>query len=194
MAHADGALADVPGDLEAFERWQDRQPEAHPRAEFLAGQVRLMAPERAYHGQLKLNITIALRALARARSCEAYVDSLAVKSRTTEASVIPDALVVCPPVGRDETAVEDALVVVEVLSPSNTGPEMADKLEVYAALPGLRHYLVVHGDRPLVVHHTRDAAKAPFLIHLHTDGEIVLTALNGAIALDALYDGVDMPE
>lgn len=68
----------------------------------------------------------------------------------------PDAQVYCgaelPPSALE---VPNPVIVVEVLSRSTRGVDLAVKLPGYFTLPSVMHYVIVDPDRPLIVHHAR---------------------------------------
>lgn len=134
-----------------------------------------MAPERIAHTRAKLEAVIALRSAIDAASldCEAMTDGVSV--RIDDQTVYePDALVRC---GRqtpgDAMEVTDPVIVVEIVSPSSRGLDTGAKLAGYSRLPSLRHYLVVHLDARVVIHHRRDEAGA-ITVQVLQDGAIVL--------------------
>src|SRR5271163_120773 len=75
-----------------------------------------MAPERVAHTETKGEAFVALRAAIRASGapCRAYSEGITVRIRANNAFV-PDGLVVCPPLSRDEITISNPLIVVEVL-------------------------------------------------------------------------------
>lgn len=143
---------------DAFLAWAGAQPEG--RFELIRGQVVAMAPERLAHIRAKVRARDALeRAVATAvLSCEAIGDGLGI--RVDEASVyIPDAVVRCgPELPGNTSVIDDAVLVVEVLSPSTRTIDTYAKLAGYFRLPSLRHYLIVDTDARFVIHHRRGPA------------------------------------
>ena len=140
-----------------FIAWAIEQPK-RPRYELVAGELVLMAPERAAHARVKGAVWRALDGALRAARlpCEAYPDGMAVK---VDNSVVyePDALVRCgEPLPDDAVKVTDPMIVVEVLSPSGLARDTGAKLEDYFRLPSVRHYLIVKTENRTVVHHRRE--------------------------------------
>lgn len=135
-----------------------------------------MAPERAGHARIKAEAWLALkRAVASAGvACEAFPDGMTVEVRD-DTDYEPDALVNCGDrIGRDVMTAPNPVVVVEVLSPSTRSIDTGSKLADYFSVPSIRHYLIVHVNRPMVVHHRR-----------RDDGGIETRLLSGgAIELD----------
>jgi Uma2 family endonuclease len=141
-----------------FIAWAIEQPK-RPRYELVAGELVMIAPERAAHARVKAAIWRALDDALRAARlpCEAYPDGMAVK---VDDSVVyePDALVRCgEPLLDDEVKITDPIIVVEVLSPSSRARDTGAKLEDYFRLPSVRHYLIVKTENRTVIHHRREA-------------------------------------
>ena len=138
-----------------FLRWTERQPRG--RFELDAGRVVAMAPERAAHADAKALAWRALRnAIERAGApCRAYVDGLAV-AVDDDTSYEPDALVnggdALEP---DALAASQPVIVVEVTSPSNSRVDLDTKFVGYFRVPSIRHYLIVHLAKRVVIHHRR---------------------------------------
>lgn len=139
--------------VDAFLVWAEGRPGRH---ELELGRVIATAPERASHNRAK---TAAQRALADAVaragiSCESFSDGMTVRvDRMT--AYEPDAVVHCGP-SVPPDAIEVPHPVVEVVSPSSGSRDHDEKLVGYFLVPSIRHYLIVHPDRRILVHHARD--------------------------------------
>jgi Uma2 family endonuclease len=158
---------------EAFIAWAAGRP---GRYELVAGTVVAMAPERVGHTLVKGNAYAALRAaVARAGlPCQALTDGATVV--VDEATAYqPDALLRCgQALDPGALVVPDPLLVVEVASPSSERIDSGAKLEDYARIPGLAHYLILRPETRSVIHHRREA-----------DGRFGASFLReGAFALD----------
>lgn len=144
---------------EAFIAWAMSRPEGE-RYELADGEVIAMAPERLAHNDAKFLIARRLAGAVEAAAvpCRVQIDGMAVRvdSRTVYE---PDVIVRCgPPLPPDTVWLTDPLILVEVLSPSTCGVDVGLKLADYFRIPSLRHYLIVHPDRRVVIHHRRDEA------------------------------------
>ena len=65
------------------------------------------------------------------------------------------------PASPDDTiAVDDPIIVVEVLSPSTAAIDHGRKLSGYFSLPSVQHYMILDPDRRVVIHHKRGASDA----------------------------------
>ncbi len=104
-----------------------------------------MQSERAGHNRAKRRCANALeRAVTDADApCEVFADGMDV---VMDGSVyIPDAMLRCgDPVDDDVTRLSDPMVIVEILSPSNSLIEMTTKIDGYFSLPSVAWVLLVN--------------------------------------------------
>lgn len=104
-----------------------------------------MAGASPDHGQLTLNIAVALAPEARRRGCRMATSDQRVRS-SNQSYVYPDVVLVCgePVYSDDNPAVlENPSLLVEVASRSTYRVDRGQKLERYTQLPGLTEYWVV---------------------------------------------------
>ena len=133
------------------------------RSELVAGEVVAMAPGRYAHAHLKGRAFRAPgNAVARAGPpCEAIVDGMAV--RVDEDTLYqPDVILRCGArMAWDTVAVPDPLLLVEVISPSTAVLDTGGKLAGYFRVPSVRHYLILHAEARILIHHARARRTAP---------------------------------
>lgn len=146
--------APAPMTVDAFLAWAADQP---GRYELENGRAVAMAPERLGHVRAKTACFNALAAAVAAAKlpCEALPDGAAVRidARTLYE---PDALVFCGAApALDALAIVAPVVVVEVVSPSSGSRDHNQKLVGYFSVPSVQHYLIVHPDSLVLVHHAR---------------------------------------
>jgi Uma2 family endonuclease len=97
----------------------------------------------------------------------------------------PDVVVNCgKPVDGDAIAAPCPVIIVEVTSPSNSRVDLVTKAADYLRLPSLRHYLIVHLAKRVVLHH-----------HKLDEGRIETAILgDGALALNPPGITLDVEE
>jgi Uma2 family endonuclease len=170
---------------DAFMEWAAAQPQG--RFELSGGEIVAMAPERIVHTRAKAEAWAALKSAIAAKGlgCEAIADGVSV--RIDDRTVYePDALVRCGPRAPGEAmAIDDPLIVVEVVSPSSRGVDTGVKLADYFRLPTLRHYLIVQTEARAVIHHRRDDTGIETRI-LH-EGALALDPPGLEIGIAALF-------
>jgi Uma2 family endonuclease len=181
---------DWPKTLDEFRAWHDRQPDVW---EFIHGVPKLMAPGSMAHTLIKSNTHAALAQVVQGTGCRALVDGAIIEVEAS--SLIPDVVVTCSELDFTTPRIDDPVIIVEVLSPSNEKDDIGRKLALYLKFPSLRHYLVIHQDRQLVVHHQRrDDLEGAFLTTIAPPDPLRLDPPGIEISLAALYDGVPVPD
>jgi Uma2 family endonuclease len=148
----------------------------------------MMSPERAAHIRTKFRAAKALDGAVAIAGlpCEVFTDGLAVRidARTTYE---PDASVVCGPRRSDETiAIDDPMIVVEVLSPSTAAIDHGRKLSGYFSLASVHHYLILDPERRVANHHKRGAGDA-IETRVLTGGVARLDPPGFEVAVEALF-------
>jgi Uma2 family endonuclease len=139
---------------DAFLEWAEAQ---EGRYQLIAGEIVAMAPERAPHSHVKFQVAKALDAAVSAAGvpCRAFVDGPGVK--VDDVTVFePDALVNCGErISWNSLIAPNPVIVVEVISPSSPGRDLAVKFAGYFRHPGIQHYLVVVLENRTVIQHSR---------------------------------------
>jgi len=135
----------APTTLDEFLAWEDEQPE---RYEFLDGLVRLMTGGTEDHDRLSVNLIALLRNALRGGPCSVHASNLKVVSRAGNASMYPELFVRCGPREGKRTRIEDAVVVVEVLSPRTAKDDLTRKRRAYTLLPTMRVVVYASQDEP----------------------------------------------
>jgi len=156
-----------------FLAWASTQPRG--RYELVRGEVVAMAPERALHNIVKLEVVLALRNAVRRAGlpCTVFTDGMTVVI-DNEHSREPDAAVQCGiSTDLDSMILEAPLIVAEVTSPSSERDDTGDKLVEYFSVPSIQHYLIVNPTKKVVVHHARDGG-GKISTRIASDGEIDL--------------------
>ena len=182
-------FADMPVLLsrEEYRAWADVQPRG--RFERLKGEVIQMAAECAAHLRIKARVWQALdQAIRRAGlPCEAFPDGITVEVEG-DTDFEPDATVNCGErMADDALAAPNPVIVVEVLSPSTRSLDTGTKLVGYFRVPSVCHYLIVHADRRLAVHHHRKA-DGRIETRLIADGRIAFDPPGFAVTLESFYE------
>ena len=129
-----------------------------------------MQSERAGHNRAKRRCANALeRAVGKAGlPCEVFADGMDV---VLDGSVyVPDTMLRCgDPVDDDTTRLSDPMIVVEVLSPSNTLIEMTTKIDGYFSLPSVAWVLLVNTKARTV--HSYARGEGALLMRRHDEGD-----------------------
>jgi Uma2 family endonuclease len=156
-----------------------------------AGEMYAMAGGTLLHAALSGALGGELRALLRARACgcTVYSSDLRLTPRPGQ-SMYADVTVGCPPTeapAHDPHALANPVLIAEVLSPRTADWDMGGKFRLYREFASLRHYLLLHTDAWLVVHHERLEGDAWRATEHGPGSAVVLSALGVTLSVDALY-------
>lgn len=140
-------LPDPPASLsvEDFLAWN---PQDGNLWQLVDGQPQAMAPANRTHGSIQGELGSLLRnhLLERGSPCSVVVTPGVVPPVNAGQNVrVPDLAVTCSGYDTEERILEDPILLVEILSPSNQA-ETWSNVWTYAAMPSVREILVVRSD------------------------------------------------
>jgi len=129
------------------------------RHEYVAGEVFAMTGTTLRHNIIGLNVATALRAHLRATPCRVFMADIRVRVEKANAHYYPDILVSCGPgvqkIDLQTRAVDDPIMIVEVLSTHTEATDRREKLLAYRTLPSLSEYVLVSQNEARVEIHRR---------------------------------------
>ena len=178
-------VATLPWTADDYLAWEHEQSERH---EWDGSSVVAVTGARVRHARVVGNVFSLLRAQLPS-GCEAFSEAL--KLRAGCAIRYPDVLVVCAPdLDPEAEVVDDAVFLVEVLSPSTARIDRGAKLTEYAHVPSLEGYLIVDPARRHLELYRREGGQLVPVATADVGGETI--APFGAVVLpvDDIYEGV----
>ncbi len=118
------------------------------RREFVRGEVFAMAGGEDRNNTVAVNLVMALRRHLSGSPCRVYMSDIKLRVEAADCFFYPDVMVTCSAADAASRLIKrDAVLVVEVLSPSTSAYDRGDKFADYRALPTLREYLLVDVDK-----------------------------------------------
>jgi Uma2 family endonuclease len=175
-----------------FEEMLQDKPD-NERWELIGGRViRGTVGTRWEHERISGNIYIALQTGFRKKAspCRAFKETFYLKRRALDLTVFPDIIVRCGEIERGQTSVDDPTALIEVLSPGTEPRDRYEKWDRYKELPSLRHYVLVHRDKPMIEVRSRQGDIWTVEIIEGLDQIFALPALDFEMALAAVYEDV----
>lgn len=130
---------------EDYLAWEAEQAVKH---EYVRGEVFAMAGGEDRHASASGNVYVLLRQHLRHTRCRVYMSDVKLRVDAANVFFYPDVFVTCS--GRDlqdRQTKRDAVLVVEVLSPSTAAYDRGDKFAAYRQLPSLQELLLIDLDR-----------------------------------------------
>lgn len=190
------ALAATPP-LLSYAEYLELERSTDIRHEFLRGEAWAMAGGTPRHSAIKSNLLFAVALTLRSGPCRVYDSDLKVRIPETGLATYPDLSLICGPLlrdGEDPNAATNPTVLFEVLSPSREAWDRGGKFHHYQRLPGLRQYVLIGDDPPLVEVFSR-GTDGGWLLRSYRPGErfeLDLTEGRVELSVDELYR--ELPE
>jgi Uma2 family endonuclease len=172
-----------------FFAWAERQAE---RYELVEGRPRRLEPEANVHGDIVVNLIVALGAPLRGSPCRPFTGDGAVETYPGQIRR-PDVGVDCGRRDHDGYKVETPRLVAEVLSPSTRDFDSIRKLEEYKAVASLDYILFVEPNEPAVALWSREGDDWRESRVTDLDARVELPKLDASLDMRAIYDGVEFP-
>lgn len=155
--------------------------------ELIEGQPILNATPTDFHQFIASNLVVGLSKI-RAETGGLWIPTIGVGTRVpiSPRSLPEPDVMVKEQAGTGKSVSDEALVLFEVISPSNDAPDQAWRRRVYASIPNLQHYVTVQQKSVLVTRHDRaNNWKATRIDTI--DAALDLPALGGAIPMRVIY-------
>ncbi len=164
------------------------------RYELADGELRLMSPTTNAHGIICGNLNGALHAHIKKRRLPCFVmqqPGIRPRVNADYNARIPDLGIACNPVARDARFVDEPVVLIEVLSPSNER-DTRGNVYTYTTIPSVAEILVVASAARKAEIYRRQAdgvwAKNPEIIG--ANGMIRLDSIGFTLAMNEAYENV----
>ena len=151
-----------------------------------------MAGATNRHNELITRLAARLLPLADARGCEVFTETVKLFRYRSERYLYPDLMVTCNPLDlQTRNGVRSPLLILEVLSKSNTYGHMKFKQREYFRLPSLRHYLLMEQNEMAIQHFYRQEGDLwRIRFYDEPDQQIELPEWSVSLRLGDLYAGI----
>ncbi|MCA9791203.1 MAG: Uma2 family endonuclease [Candidatus Eremiobacteraeota bacterium] len=168
---------------------------APSRSEYLCGEIFSMTGGSVEHNQIVRNLASTIDMALGEGGCQVFVADMRLHVARRSLFTYPDLMVVCGELPRMEgrrDTLEDATLIVEVLSPSTQDYDRGEKFLLYQSLPSFSEYLTVSQNEVLVERYSRQNADQWLLTrHYRPGDELLLDSLGITLELGRIYRGVE---
>jgi Uma2 family endonuclease len=173
--------------LQEFVSWDPRDGR---RYELVDGQPRAMAPASNVHGFLQTELARLIGNHLRQHrpACEAITNpGIIPRLLSAHNFRVPDLGVTCTPIVPGHLTLENPVLLVEVLSPSNQADTWSN-VWTYTTLPSVQEILVLHSEKICVelLRRTHEGGW-PSETEMILGGDLVLTSIEFRVSLTELY-------
>lgn len=193
MLSMEVAMVEAAQRLYTYEEYLEIEQSTGLKHEYFQGHVLAMAGSTPEHNELGINLIFQLKLRLGSGPCKVYASDLKVSASEDGLYTYPDLAVVCGPLqrsGKDPNAVQNPVVLVEVLSDSTIHYDRVEKFEHYQKIATLRDYVLVDQHRPSVDHLRRNPDQSWTLRTLHLADTLHLESLGVSIPIADIYAGV----
>ena len=148
--------------FEEFAEWALSAEGQQGKYEYHGGEifdVQAMAGARAAHNEISGNVFASLHGQLKGKPCRAFVADMMLRVDADDKGYYPDVMVTCSEADRArQTFKTDAVLVIEVLSPSTAAYDRGEKFASYRRLPTLQELIFIDPATRGVDHYRRDGA------------------------------------
>jgi Uma2 family endonuclease len=177
------------------------EEQAEQKHEYLNGNVLPMSGETIEHNQISGNLLriIGNELIAVGKMCQVLSSDMKIWIEMAQRFVYPDVTVICnePQLYKDRRdAINNPLLLVEVLSESTEAYDRGKKFERYSLLPSLREYVLVSQYEPVVEVFFRDHTRpADWQYHRETglEAQVQFHSIDCKFTLKEIYHLVQFP-
>lgn len=175
------------------EYWR-RERNSIEKNEYFDGQIYAMAGTSTNHNRIAVDVTVSLGNQLREEPCEVFASDQRIEVEKTTLQTYPNVLVACPPFSYDagdKHTMTDAVVIIEVLSPSTANYDRKEKFDNYKQLKSLRHYLLIEQKQVKVTHHSKVDGQWQSENFAARDDVVNLAAIDCQLELREIYRRID---
>ena len=168
------------------------ETKADAKHEYFDGRIYAMAGTSFDHNFIVANITKKMNIFLDGKPCDVFGSDLRVTTPQFDSFMYPDLTILCEEV-KSKVNGFDTLInptgIIEVMSPSTKGFDMAFKFHYYKQIPSLKEYILVDSTRYFVQVHIRqsDGTWAEAINIEDVNASLTITAIHMPLSLSDIY-------
>ena len=178
--------------FDEFAEWVLSAEGQQSKYEYRRGEIvdlRAFGGFTAKHNAVVGNVVAALHPQLVMATCTLFAAQMLLRVDADDKGYYPDVMVTCSEADRARQAFKtDAVLVVEVLSPSTAAYDRGEKFASYRRLPTLQALIFIDPDTRGVDHYRRDGDRWLLLPHTET---LELPVIGCALALGDVFSGAE---
>lgn len=178
----------------SFREYLAGEQTSEVKHEFVNGEVYAMTGASYRHNRVSGTLYGLLFSHLQTKGCTPLFSDQMVSNKENSFAYYPDILVFCGQpefYDRDERALLNPQVIIEVLSPSTESNDMGYKAFHYREIESLQDYLIVWQDIPRAEHfYRKENGEWGVVSYRGIDAALQIRSINFSLALKDLYEGV----
>ncbi|WP_343627863.1 Uma2 family endonuclease [Roseateles sp.] len=166
----------------------DWDADEETRYEFIGGRIVAMTAPVLGHVRVSMNLSLAIGLHLRGTTCRCYMANAQLTSTKSGDKFLPDLAVACRkgPDGKQK-GLTDALMIVEVQSPSTRRVDRSAKLWAYRTLPSLKEYVLIEFQKRRIDLHRRETGNHWSLHRYEGEASLELKSVDLIVPADEIY-------
>ncbi|MCF2442375.1 Uma2 family endonuclease [Dyadobacter sp. CY345] len=184
--------------LVTHEEYFDLLAKSDLKLEYNSGEVTAMAGAQPAHNRICVTLSFALENCLGTGDCLILSNDQLIKVEGCDKYTFPDLVIICKqPLyeksGRGLEALMNPEIIVEVLSDSTEAYDRSEKFDCYKTIPSFREYVLVSSKKKKI-EVIKKINEAEWLSHTYTEKDEYVMIGECSIALDKIYNKVDLPD
>ncbi len=164
------------------------------RYEYIAGDLHAMAGGSQRHNQIALNLAARLLTHLVGKPCQVFISDMKLHIAQDSVYYYPDVMVTCDAQGAvagSAQAVNDPVLLVEVLSPHTETIDHREKLAAYRRIASVQEYLLLSQDAQHAELYRRQDATTWLYACYRAGDTLELASVELQLVLNSCYVGTD---
>jgi Uma2 family endonuclease len=191
-----GEMATQPNPLMSVRQYLDLLEKSEIRYEYWDGEIVAMSGASRAHNLISASILSNLWQQLRKSDCKPVGGNQLIHAKEAQRYVFADVVVRCQKANYEPgvvPALNDPVVVFEVLSPSTEAIDRSKKFEYYTTFESLRELVLVSQSEKLVEHFYRGSSAETWRVKhvFHEEDEIVLESVGAKLSVAKIYEAVE---
>jgi Uma2 family endonuclease len=176
-----------------FDEFLDWDDGTDTRYELVAGFPVAMAPPAEAHRMLAVRLVSRIdAALANRRPCNAQIEAGVLRPDRADAYFVADIGVTCAPNKRGRQAIEEPILLVEILSPGTERHDRQVKLPAYRQIASVEEILLIDSQSPYAEILRRDGDRWITELVQGPQAALRLSSVKLSVPMAELYEGIDI--
>ena len=172
------------------EEYFELERNSEVKHEFVEGQLIEMPGEKKIANKLALRLSVVLLGLLNDKVYDVFIQDVRLSTIKSKRYRYPDVMVVPVVDDEDEYTVHQAVLIIEVLSPSTEKTDRNDKLKEYSKIPSVQYYLLVSQQETIIELYRRNGNVFEYMFFTEREEVIDLPLLNVKFTIDDVYKGI----
>jgi Uma2 family endonuclease len=163
---------------------------SNERHEYFDGRIYAMSGASYNHNYIVSNLVKKISSLLDDKDCDFFVSDQRVASPLMDSFVYPDITILCDQIESKENGFDtltNPSVIIEVMSPSTKGYDMAFKYHYYKQIQSLKEYVLIDSTQIYTQINSRNGDQWSSVINEDTNGSLCIKTIGLEMSFKDIY-------